>query len=87
MNRNKKQIWAYLSMKKGMYDNDYYFFDDGTILHHYDRSLTKLNLESYVLPYSLSDSEKERIISKCESECSEDIVKQIKNTLVSLNIC
>ena len=79
MNRNKKQIWAYLSMKKGMYDNDYYFFDDGTILHHYDRSLTKLNLESYVLPSSLSDSEKERIISKCESECSEDIVKQIKN--------
>ena len=87
MNRNKKQIWAYLSMKKGMYDNDYYFFDDGTILHHYDRSLTKLNLESYVLPYSLSDSEKERIISKCESECSEDIVKQVKSTLVSINLC
>ena len=56
MEENKKEIWAYLSMKKGMYDNDYYFYDDGTILHHYDRTMTKLNLESYVLPSSISDS-------------------------------
>lgn len=81
MNGNKKQIWAYFSMKKGMYDNDYYFYDDGTILHHYDQSMTKLDLESYVLPSSISDSEKERIISQCESECNQEIVNHIKRIL------
>ena len=35
MEESKKQIWAYLSMKKGTYDNDYYFYEDGSILHHY----------------------------------------------------
>lgn len=81
MNGNKKQIWAYLSMKKGMYDNDYYFYDDGTILHHYDRTMTKLDLESYVLPSNISDSEKGKIISKCELECNQEIVNQIKDIL------
>lgn len=33
MEESKKQIWAYLSMKKGTYD--YYFYEDGSILHHY----------------------------------------------------
>lgn len=81
MEENKKQIWAYLSMKKGMYDNDYYFYDDGTILHHYDRTMTKMDLESYVLPSSISDSEKEKIISKCESECNQETVNRIKDIL------
>lgn len=35
MEESKKQIWAYLSMKKDTYDNDYYFYEDGSILHHY----------------------------------------------------
>jgi len=78
MENNKKQIWAYLSMKKGMFDNDYYFYEDGTILHRYDRSMKDYNLESYVLPSNISDSEKEKIISKCESECNQEIVNQIK---------
>lgn len=81
MENNKKQIWAYLSMKKGIYDNDYYFYEDGTILHHYDRTMTKTDIESYISPSNISDDEKEKILLKCESECSNEIVNQIKAIL------
>ena len=67
MDKGKKEIWAYLSMRKGLYDNDYYFYEDGTILHHYDRTIGKLNIEEYISASSISESEKEKIISKCES--------------------
>lgn len=50
MDKEKEEIWAYLYMKKGTYDNDYYFYEDGTILHHYDQTITKSDLESYVSP-------------------------------------
>lgn len=70
-------------MKKGMYDNDYYFYEDGTILHFYDCSMNKLNIEEYVQPCNLSDFEKEKILSKCKSECSESIFKQIEIILRS----
>lgn len=78
MEENKNQIWVYLSMKKGIYDNDYYFYEDGTILHRYDRSMKDYNLESYVSPASISDSDKEKIMAQCLSECSKDIVEKIK---------
>ena len=81
MKENKKQIWAYLSMKKGTYDNDYYFYEDGTILHHYDRTMNDYNLESYVSPSGISDSDKEKIVAKCTSECVNDIVEKIKRIL------
>lgn len=81
MKQNKKQIWAYLSMKKGIYDNDYYFYEDGTILHHYDRTMTKLDIEAYVIPSAISDTEKANIIEKCKEECVEDIVNRIKSIL------
>ena len=81
MDNNKKQIWAYLSMKKGMYDNDYYFYEDGTILHHYDRSMSKLIIEEYVLSSEISDTDKEKILAKCKEECSEKIVNQVQTIL------
>lgn len=83
MEEKKKQIWAYLSMKKGTYDNDYYFYEDGTILHHYDRTMTKLNIETFVLPSDIPDYEKEKIITKCKKECSDDIVEQIVRMLMT----
>ena len=81
MDENRKQIWAYLSMKKGIYDNDYYFYEDGTILHHYDRTIQKHDIESYILPADISDFEKEQIMSKCQVECPESIVERIKKIL------
>ena len=81
MEDSKKQIWAFLSMKKGIYDNDYYFYEDGTILHHYDQTMNKMDIEEYVSPSDISESEKEKIIIKCESECNQEIVNQIKSIL------
>ena len=81
MEENKKEIWAYHSMKKGIYDNDYYFDEDGTILHRYDRTMKDYNLESYVSPDSISDSDKEKIVAQCTSECNKDIVEKIKRIL------
>ena len=81
MNENMKLIWAYHSMKKGTYDNDYYFYDDGTILHHYDRTITKLDIEEYVSPSEISDYEKEEILAKCKAECTNTIFEIIKNLL------
>ena len=81
MKQNKKQIGAYFSMKKRIYDNDYYFYEDGTILHHYDRTINKLDIEEYVNASEISASDKEKIVSKCETECSKEIVKLIKKIL------
>ena len=81
MNKNKKCIWAFLSMKKGTYDNDYFFYEDGTILHHYDRTITKMDIEVYVTPSDIVDSDKEKIILKCKEECSKEIVDKIKALL------
>lgn len=78
MDKNKKEIWTYRSMKKGMYDNDYIFYEDGTILHHYDRTINKCDIEEYVSPSAISDSEKRKIIDRCIEECDEDIVNQIR---------
>lgn len=81
MNQRRKQIWAFLSMRKDMYDNDYYFYDDGSILHHYDRTMSKLDIEEYVSASEISDFEKEKIISRCEEECSPELVNRIKTIL------
>ena len=36
------------------------------------------DIEEYVSPSEISESEKEQIISKCETECNQEIVNQIK---------
>lgn len=81
MDENKIQIWAYHSMKKGTLDNDYFFYEDGSILHHYDRTINKWDIEEYVTPSEISESDKEKILSKCKTECSEDIFEKIKKIL------
>ena len=45
---DENYIWAYYSMKKGDLDNDYYFYNDGRMLHHYDRTIQKRDIESYI---------------------------------------
>ena len=81
MNEEIKLIWAYHSMRKETFDNDYYFYEDGTILHRYDLSVQKYNLESYISPDNIPDSEKVKIIEKCEMECNSDVVSQIRMIL------
>ncbi|MBR4925989.1 MAG: hypothetical protein IKZ61_09590 [Prevotella sp.] len=43
--------------------------------------MKKLDIEEYVLPSDISDSEKEMIISKCKEDCSNDVVEKINNLL------
>lgn len=39
MDEDKKQMWACLSKNKGAIGNNYYFYEDGTILHYYDHAM------------------------------------------------
>lgn len=77
----RKLIWAYYSMKKGDYDNDYFFYEDGSILHHYDRTKSKRDIESFVSPSDISQIDKVKIIEKCKEECDDNIFRQMKNIL------
>ena len=81
MDKEKKLIWAFLSMKKGTYDNDYYFYEDGKIIHHYDISVRKYNLEGVVTPEDISESEKEKIMEQCEKECNSGVVNRVREIL------
>lgn len=37
--KDSKELWlCSLPMKKGIMDDDYRFFDDGTIIHEFDKS-------------------------------------------------
>jgi len=83
MEKNKELIWCYHSLRKGSYDNDYIFYKDGTILHHYDRTISKLDIEEYVSPLEISDLEKERILVKCKEVCPSNIVEQIETILTT----
>lgn len=68
-------------MKKGDLDNDYYFYDDGRILHHYDHTISKRDIEFYISPDCISNIDKERMLTTCAKECSEDIFNKIKQIL------
>lgn len=82
MKQNKEELWTYYSIQRQNLDNDYTFYKDGTILHHYDRTMTKWDIEEFVSPMDISESEKKKIISKCESECNQEIINQIKSILL-----
>ena len=81
MEESKKLIWAYYSKVRQNLDNDYYFYEDGSILHHYDRTMTKWDIEEFVLPSNISYYDKQMIVNKCKLECSEDVVEKIKRIL------
>lgn len=82
-NMDKGYFWAYLSMKKGMLDNDYYFYDDGKILHHYDQTMQKHDLEVYVAADDIPETDKQKILDRCISECPEKIVDRIREILMN----
>lgn len=42
-------IWSFsFPMRKGVLDNDYVFYSDGRIMHRYDKTISKLNIEEFV---------------------------------------
>ncbi len=67
-------LWKYsFPMKKGMFDNEYYFYEDGNIIHFYDRNQNKFNIEEIVSPSSISEEEKLIMLESCPDDLKETI--------------
>ena len=74
-------IWkCILPMKKGIFDNDYYFYDDGSIMHCYDKSIKKYNIEEFILPVEITERDRQAILDKI-NECPDQWQDFIKNLL------
>lgn len=61
-------------MKKGEFDNDYYFYENGQILHVYDKSKMKVNIEKFVSSLDISEHEKMQMIKDCPEEYKERVI-------------
>ena len=67
-------LWKYsFPMKKGIFDNEYYFYEDGNIIHFYDRNQNKFNIEEIVSPSSISEEEKLIMLESCPDDLKETI--------------
>ena len=76
-----KSIWlCELPRRNGLWDNDYRFYDDGTIQHEYDLSVKKLNLVTKVLPTDIDEHDRIAIIERI-NECPETWRTFVQNLL------
>ena len=59
-------FWSYFfPMRKGILDDDYFFFEDGRILHSYDKTQSKLNIEEYVSADSIPIEKRRAMLEAC----------------------
>ena len=63
-------------MRKGTLDDDYYFYEDGRILHSYDKTQSKLNIEEYVSPDFIEIQKRQIMLASCPQDKYE-IIKSI----------
>lgn len=71
--------WSYsFPMRKGTLDDDYYFYEDGRILHSYDKTQTKINIEEFVSPASIDSNKKQIMLSACPYDKYETIKRILK---------
>lgn len=69
-------IWSYsFPMKKGTLDNDYYFYENGKIIHHYDRTQSKLNIEESITINEIPENELKVLIEKCPTNLKKVFFK------------
>ena len=72
---DKNYFWKYsFPMKKGEFENEYYFYENNQILHVYDKSKIKVNIEKHVSPSDIPEREKLEMIEKCPEEFKEQII-------------
>ena len=64
-------------MKRGILDNDYAFYSDGTIIHEYDRTQNDLNREDEVKGDDMGIELKTKILGKCPDEHLDFIKKTL----------
>lgn len=74
----RRKIAQYHSMKGGMLDNDYYVYDDGAIIHFYDRNQYpgNQNIEEEVSAEKVSDNIKKDLLASAKKE-DKELVKEI----------
>lgn len=74
---NNEYYWSYFfPMRKGILDNDYYFFEDGRILHSYDKTQSKLNIEEFVDAESIELEKRRVMLAACPPE-KYDFIKSV----------
>ena len=54
------------------------FFSDGKIRHNYDQSIYKPDLEAWLRPGDISNSEKEKILKECPPEYKDKVTSILK---------
>ena len=76
--KDKKIISVSHAMKKGILDDDYTLYDDGTVLHFYDRHTYRggQNFEDMLEGRSLSEKVKKRLLESA-SEDNKALVKEL----------
>ena len=74
----KKRVLAYSPKMKGDLDDDYTLYEDGEILHEYDRHRYPggYNLNATLTANQLKDSVKERLLN-AETEADKELVKKL----------
>lgn len=73
----KKLIHRSNETRKGIYDDDYAFFDDGTIEHHYDKHETDSNRIDQVTADKIPSDRIKSIVEKCPEDIKETIKKML----------
>lgn len=68
----KKEICS-IFIGIGVLDDDYTFYEDGTIKRFYDQNTFKLSLEEWVTPEQISDHKKQKLLDKCEESHKEQV--------------
>ena len=62
-------LWCYSRKpRKGLLDDDFYFYPDGRILRVYDRTINKFNVEEWVTKDFFSPDEITTITEECPHE-------------------
>lgn len=76
---NKKAISVSHKMKSGILDDDYTLYDDGTILHEYDKHTYPggQNLKESLTVADLSDEVKQRLLEAALDENKELVRKTL----------
>lgn len=72
-------FWSYsFPKRKGILDNDYYFMNDGKILHEYDQTINKFNISEYVNALQISEHDRKIMYDACPEEYKEKIKSILK---------
>ncbi|CAM3030388.1 hypothetical protein CHFL109739_13660 [Chryseobacterium flavum] len=64
-----------ISIATGWLDDEYIFYENGTIKRKYDNDSQHLNLSEWLKPAQISKQNKDKLIKKCPEELKEYIMQ------------